>query len=56
LCTSVDIDISKEPMLIEPTLDFQKGGLEIQPTGENRVPGLFIAGEVAAASTAPTGS
>jgi succinate dehydrogenase/fumarate reductase flavoprotein subunit len=41
-----DIDISKEPMLIYPTLHYQNGGLEFQPTGETRVPGLFVAGEV----------
>ena len=41
-----DIDISKEPMLIYPTLHYQNGGLEFQQTGETRVPGLFIAGEV----------
>jgi len=41
-----DIDISKEPMLIYPTLHYQNGGLEFQPTGETSVPGLFVAGEV----------
>ena len=41
-----DIDISKEPMLIYPTLHYQNGGLEFQATGETRVPGLFVAGEV----------
>ena len=42
-----DIDISKEPMLIYPTLHYQNGGLEFKPSGETCVPGLFIAGEVA---------
>jgi len=41
-----DIDISKEPMLIYPTLHYQNGGLEFQATGETGVPGLFVAGEV----------
>ncbi len=42
-----DIDISKEPMLIYPTLHYQNGGLEFKATGETCVPGLFLAGEVA---------
>jgi succinate dehydrogenase/fumarate reductase flavoprotein subunit len=33
-------------MLIYPTLHYQNGGLELQQTGETRVPGLFVAGEV----------
>ena len=41
-----DIDISKEPMLIFPTLHYQNGGLEFQSDGTTKVPGLFIAGEV----------
>ncbi len=41
------IDISKEPMLIYPTLHYQNGGLEIDMTTETAVPGLFAAGEVA---------
>ena len=40
------IDISKEPMLIYPTLHYQNGGLEYQSSGETSVPGLFVAGEV----------
>jgi len=40
------IDISKEPMLIYPTLHYQNGGLEYKNTGETSVPGLFVAGEV----------
>ena len=40
------IDISKQPMLIYPTLHYQNGGLEFQPTSETNVPGLFVAGEV----------
>ena len=40
------IDISKQPMLIFPTLHYQNGGLEFQETGHTSVPGLFVAGEV----------
>lgn len=40
------IDISKEPMLVYPTLHYQNGGLEFERTGETSVPGLFCAGEV----------
>ncbi len=40
------IDISKEPMLIYPTLHYQNGGLEFKNTGDTCVPGLFVAGEV----------
>jgi succinate dehydrogenase/fumarate reductase flavoprotein subunit len=41
-----DIDISKEPMLIYPTLHYQNGGLEIKATCETKIPGLYVAGEV----------
>jgi succinate dehydrogenase / fumarate reductase flavoprotein subunit/L-aspartate oxidase len=41
------IDISKEPMLIYPTLHYQNGGLEFQANAATSVPGLFAAGEVA---------
>lgn len=40
------IDISKEPMLIYPTLHYQNGGLEFKNTGETCLPGLFVSGEV----------
>ena len=40
------IDITKEPMLIYPTLHYQNGGLEIKKNCETVVPGLFVAGEV----------
>jgi succinate dehydrogenase / fumarate reductase flavoprotein subunit/L-aspartate oxidase len=39
------IDITKEPMLIFPTLHYQNGGLEINQRRETVVPGLFVAGE-----------
>jgi succinate dehydrogenase/fumarate reductase flavoprotein subunit len=41
-----DIDISKEPMLIYPTLHYQNGGLEFKKDGSTAVKGFFIAGEV----------
>ena len=41
------IDISKEPMLIYPTLHYQNGGLEINDKCETNVPGLYVAGEIA---------
>ncbi|MDP2689268.1 MAG: FAD-binding protein [Deltaproteobacteria bacterium] len=42
-----DIDISKVPMLIYPTLHYQNGGIRINEWAETGVPGLFSAGEVA---------
>jgi succinate dehydrogenase/fumarate reductase flavoprotein subunit len=41
------IDITKEPMLVYPTLHYQNGGLTINSRTETVVPGLFSAGEVA---------
>jgi len=40
------IDISKEPMLVYPTLHYQNGGLKITADCMTTVPGLFAAGEV----------
>jgi len=40
------IDISKEPMLVYPTLHYQNGGLEFNANCETVIPGLFVAGEV----------
>ncbi|MFH2035543.1 MAG: FAD-binding protein [Candidatus Zixiibacteriota bacterium] len=40
------IDISKEPMLIYPTLHYQNGGLEFTRDGATCLPGLFLGGEV----------
>jgi succinate dehydrogenase/fumarate reductase flavoprotein subunit len=40
------IDISKEPMLVYPTLHYQNGGLEYNANCETSAPGLFVAGEV----------
>lgn len=39
------IDITKEPMLVYPTLHYQNGGLQINQRTETAVPGLFVAGE-----------
>jgi succinate dehydrogenase/fumarate reductase flavoprotein subunit len=40
------IDISKEPMLIYPTLHYQNGGVMFSSDGTTAVEGLFAAGEV----------
>ncbi|MEK7679756.1 MAG: FAD-binding protein, partial [Deltaproteobacteria bacterium] len=40
-----DIDISRFPMLIYPTLHYQNGGIKIDEWGMTTVPGLFSAGE-----------
>jgi succinate dehydrogenase/fumarate reductase flavoprotein subunit len=39
------IDITKEPMLIYPSLHYQNGGIKIEPDGSTPIPGLFAAGE-----------
>jgi len=41
-----EIDITKEPILIYPTLHYQNGGLKFNETGETVIPGLYAAGEV----------
>jgi len=40
------IDITKEPMLVYPTLHYQNGGLKMEADCRTSVPGLFAAGEV----------
>jgi succinate dehydrogenase/fumarate reductase flavoprotein subunit len=40
------IDITKEPILIYPSLHYQNGGLKFNENGETCVPGLYVAGEV----------
>lgn len=40
-----NIDISKEPILVYPTLHYQNGGIKINTEGATTVPGLFAAGE-----------
>lgn len=39
------IDISKEPMLVYPTLHYQNGGIAINAKTETIIPGLYSAGE-----------
>jgi succinate dehydrogenase / fumarate reductase flavoprotein subunit/L-aspartate oxidase len=40
------IDISKEPMLVYPTLHYQNGGINVNGDSETALPGLYGAGEV----------
>lgn len=40
------IDMTKQPILVYPTLHYQNGGIEINEKTETKVPGLFGAGEV----------
>ena len=43
-----DIDISREPMEVFPTVHYTMGGVKVEPeTCASSVPGLFAAGEVA---------
>ncbi|MEW6568723.1 MAG: FAD-binding protein [Chloroflexota bacterium] len=42
-----DIDLTREPILVYPTLHYQNGGIAIQPDGSTVVAGLFVAGEAA---------
>lgn len=39
------IDITKEPMLVYPSLHYQNGGVEINVKCETNIPGLYVAGE-----------
>lgn len=39
------IDITREPMLVFPTLHYQNGGLEINDKCETKLKGLYVAGE-----------
>jgi succinate dehydrogenase / fumarate reductase flavoprotein subunit len=44
-----DVDITKEPMEIAPTIHYAMGGLRVEAeTGATTVPGLYAAGEAAA--------
>ncbi len=40
-----NIDITKEPMLVYPSLHYQNGGIEINDRCETNIPGLYVAGE-----------
>lgn len=41
-----NIDVSKEPMLVYPTLHYQNGGIDIDKHARTKLPGFFAAGEV----------
>jgi succinate dehydrogenase/fumarate reductase flavoprotein subunit len=41
-----DIDMTKHPILVYPTLHYQNGGVMLDAHGATNVPGLFIAGEI----------
>ncbi len=48
MCRQFDrygIDITKQPMLIYPSLHYQNGGIEINERCESNIPGLYVAGE-----------
>jgi succinate dehydrogenase / fumarate reductase flavoprotein subunit len=40
------IDMTKEPLLVYPTLHYQNGGVLLDAQGATNIPGLFIAGEI----------
>ena len=40
------IDMTKEPILIYPTLHYQNGGVTMRPDGATGIAGLYVAGEV----------
>jgi succinate dehydrogenase/fumarate reductase flavoprotein subunit len=40
-----NIDITREPILVYPTLHYQNGGIKIDIEGATNVPGLYAAGE-----------
>lgn len=42
-----DIDLTREPILVYPTLHYQNGGVAIRPDGSTGIAGLFVAGEAA---------
>ena len=44
-----DVDITKQPMEVYPTIHYTMGGIKAAPeTGATSIPGLFVAGESAA--------
>src|SRR5262249_50000632 len=44
-----DVDITKQPMEVGPTMHYMMGGVRVEPdTASSTVPGLYAAGEVAA--------
>ena len=42
--TRYGIDITKQPMLVYPSLHYQNGGIEINDRCETNIPGLYVAG------------
>lgn len=46
LAEKCGVDLTREPMLIYPTLHYQNGGVVIDGDGQSTVPGLLCAGEV----------
>ncbi|MGQ9627185.1 MAG: FAD-binding protein [Anaerolineae bacterium] len=40
------VDITKEPMLVYPTLHYQNGGVALKTDGSTEIPNLFVAGEI----------
>jgi succinate dehydrogenase / fumarate reductase flavoprotein subunit len=47
--TLADVDITKQPMEVAPTVHYAMGGIRVEAeTGATTVPGLFAAGEAAA--------
>ncbi len=40
------IDMTKDPILVFPTLHYQNGGVEIDASAQTSIPGLFAGGEV----------
>ena len=40
------IDMTREPILVYPTLHYQNGGVQLDSRGATNIPGLFIAGEI----------
>ncbi|MBE0432773.1 FAD-binding protein [candidate division WOR-3 bacterium] len=44
--TRYEIDMSKDPVLVFPTLHYQNGGIETDPWGKTNIEGLWVAGEV----------
>lgn len=44
--TRFGIDMTRDPILVYPTLHYQNGGIATDPHGATNVPGLYAAGEV----------
>ncbi len=46
-CGRFGIDMTREPILVYPTLHYQNGGIALKPDGSTDIPNLYVAGEVA---------